>query len=263
MAVVVNSILLVCIACDRYMAVVRVTRGRWEPGKLFCLTCCALIWGMAAGVSSPMLTLYDYKEIYIAVNGTDGEVKYTPAHWCICEKVEESSLLKRNKLNFFYFQIENAFYFSVIFSFIFAPLLIFFLWLNSVVARAILNQGRRTPQRSERSSNNSESNSENPIALNVERKKRQMRLFRVLLLLMSVFFVCRLPAWIYTIYKLNNSADENIHWVLNYTFGVLVLLNCALNPYLYTFMTETIRLVAFLGAILTCKKDNGFILSSW
>jgi hypothetical protein len=88
MAVVVNSILLVCIACDRYMAVVRAMKGRWEPGKLFCLTCCALIWSMAAGVSTPMLTLYDHKKVYVQEDELeDGKVKYFPAFMCIADKV--------------------------------------------------------------------------------------------------------------------------------------------------------------------------------
>jgi hypothetical protein len=141
------------------------------------------------------------------------------------------------------------------------PLLLFFLWLNSVVARAILTRGRRIEQRAERSSNSCDNNSEHPITPN-ERHKRHIRVFRILLILMLVFFACRLPSWIYTIYKLNNSAEGNIIWVLSYAFGVLVLLNCALNPYLYSFMTETIRLVAFIGALLTCKKDNCFVLST-
>jgi hypothetical protein len=85
---------------------------------------------------------------------------------------------------------------------------------------------------------------------NRERYQRQVRLFKVILLLMFVFFICRLPSWIYTIYKLNNDADSNIHWVLNYSFGMLVLLNCALNPYLYTFMSETIKVVSFLGNVI-------------
>lgn len=142
------------------------------------------------------------------------------------------------------------------------PLLLFFLWFNSIVAKAILTRGRRIEQRSERSSNYVDYNSDHSIATNNERYKKHIRLFRILIILMLVFFLCRLPSWIYTIYKLNNSAEGSILWVLNYTFGILVLLNCALNPYLYSFMTETIRLVAFLGAILRCKKDNGFIIST-
>lgn len=83
-----------------------------------------------------------------------------------------------------------------------------------------------------------------------ERKRRQERLFRVILLLMSVFFLCRLPTWLFLIYQLNNDSSSPIHWILYFSLGALALLNCALNPYLYTFMSETIKLVSFLGNII-------------
>lgn len=75
-------------------------------------------------------------------------------------------------------------------------------------------------------------------------------MFKVILMLMVVFFLCRLPNWIYLLYKLNNSTQENIHWVLNYAFGLTVMANCMLNPFLYTFLSETIRLTTFLAGIV-------------
>lgn len=258
MSVVVNSILLVCISCDRYMAIVRIVKGQWEPGKLFSLTCCVLIWAMAAGVSSPMLTLYDYQSIYIrnepSEKGDNSTVKLYMGHLCASEQVNGSQVLEDWKCWEFSYslQTDNAYYFSIIFSFIFAPMLITFVWLNSIVAKEIYTRSRI--MREERCS------SEKPISHHCIRRKRQVRLFKVILVLMVVFLLCRMPSWVYTIYKLNNFSDSNVHWVLSYSFGILVLLNCALNPYLYTFMSETIRLMTLLGAILTCKKDNGFAL---
>jgi hypothetical protein len=84
----------------------------------------------------------------------------------------------------------------------------------------------------------------------IERKRRQERLFRVILVLMSVFFVCRLPTWIFLIYQLNSPTSDPIHWILYFSFGILASMNCALNPYLYTFMSETIKLVSFFGNII-------------
>lgn len=75
-------------------------------------------------------------------------------------------------------------------------------------------------------------------------------MFKVILALMAVFFVCRLPNWIYILYKLSNSSEGNIHWVLNYAFGLIVMVNCMLNPFLYTFLSETIRLTTFLIGII-------------
>jgi hypothetical protein len=92
MAVLVNSILLVCIAWDRYMTVVRIVKGSWEPGKLFCLTCCVLIWGFSAAVSSPLLTVYDYIRVYVVPlpdpEEKDPELTYYMAYLCGSDKVK-------------------------------------------------------------------------------------------------------------------------------------------------------------------------------
>lgn len=101
MSVVVNSILLVCISCDRYMAIVRIVKGHWEPGKLFSLTCCVLIWAMAAGVSSPMLTLYDFQSIYITKEPPSGEGDDLYAgHLCASETVNSFNFYRNSEKKF-------------------------------------------------------------------------------------------------------------------------------------------------------------------
>lgn len=84
----------------------------------------------------------------------------------------------------------------------------------------------------------------------IKRRQRQVRMFKVILTLMMVFFVCRLPTWIFLLYKLGVETEGNIHWMLNYIFGLGVLTNCMLNPFLYTFLSETIRLTTFLAEII-------------
>lgn len=73
------------------------------------------------------------------------------------------------------------------------------------------------------------------------REIRNLRMFTAILLLMSAFLICRLPTWFFLLYKLYYSATSNLSWILNYTFGLLSLFNCVLNPLLYTFLTETIQ----------------------
>lgn len=79
------------------------------------------------------------------------------------------------------------------------------------------------------------------------RQRRQMRMFKVILVLMSVFIVCRLPNWIFLLYKLSNNVSGRLNWLLLYSFGVLGLLNCMLNPLLYSFLSETIRITSHIG----------------
>lgn len=248
MVVLVNSILLVCISLDRYMAVVRIVKGSWEPSKILCVTCCVLIWGFSAAVSSPLLTMYEYFTAYIVpLPDPDEEnpvLTYYVRYLCGSQKAE------------------NGYFFAIIFSFIFVPLLVTFLWLNSVLAREVWRrridvsvsviESDNTSTITTASASKSQDSyvTSESTARRVERKQRQVRMFKVILALMLVFFICRLPHWIYVLYKLGNSTKANIFWVINYALGLVVMANCMLNPFLYTFLSETIRLTTFLTGIV-------------
>lgn len=77
-----------------------------------------------------------------------------------------------------------------------------------------------------------------------QRRHRQMRMFKVILVLMSVFIICRLPNWIFLLYKLSHKVSGRLNWLLVYCFAIMGLLNCMLNPLLYTFLGETIRVTS-------------------
>lgn len=83
------------------------------------------------------------------------------------------------------------------------------------------------------------------------REIRQMRMFKAVLSLMIVFIVCRMPTWIYLLVKLYNVSNTNVMWVLHYSFGLLSLANCVINPFLYTFLIETIQ---YSSRFLQCIK---------
>lgn len=66
-------------------------------------------------------------------------------------------------------------------------------------------------------------------------------MFKVIIVIMTTFFVCRLPTWIFLLIKLNNELTATGSYLVHFCFGILSLANCAVNPFLYTFLTETIR----------------------
>ena len=84
------------------------------------------------------------------------------------------------------------------------------------------------------------------------RKQRQMRMFKVIVVLMAVYLVCRIPSWIFLLYKLNHNASSNLAWVLQSIFGILALLNTALNPFLYMFLQKTIQATTLITNF--CRK---------
>jgi 7 transmembrane receptor (rhodopsin family) len=77
-----------------------------------------------------------------------------------------------------------------------------------------------------------------------ERQRRQMRMFKVILILMCVFIVCRLPNWIFLFCKLNFTLQERWLWLITYSLGILGIVNSMANPFLYTFLGEAIRFTA-------------------
>lgn len=83
---------------------------------------------------------------------------------------------------------------------------------------------------------------ESKTAPKTRREIRQLRMFVAILILMLTFLICRLPTWIFLLYKLYNQAKTNSLWMLHYWLGLLSITNCVLNPLLYTFLTETIQI---------------------
>lgn len=82
----------------------------------------------------------------------------------------------------------------------------------------------------------------------INRRKRQLRTFKTIIVLMLVFFVCRLPMWIFLLIKMIGVANTNAYWNLHYSFGILAMLNGVLNPLMYTFLGETIRFTQLIKA---------------
>lgn len=91
--------------------------------------------------------------------------------------------------------------------------------------------------------------SETRRSTDIQRRQRQMRMFKVILVLMSTFILCRLPNWIFLLYKLNNHVSGRLNWILLYSFALTGILNCMLNPLLYTFLSETIRITSRIGSV--------------
>lgn len=91
LAILVNSFTLVGIAIDRYLAVVRWVNGTWEPSKLFCGAAAVFVWGLAAGISSPMISSYFIAEFFIITTDPNNKshwIDVTEAEMCTSIKVK-------------------------------------------------------------------------------------------------------------------------------------------------------------------------------
>lgn len=79
---------------------------------------------------------------------------------------------------------------------------------------------------------------------------QRLRTFKVVIFLMLVFTACRLPFWLFNIIKLSFVNSEKCHWLMLYGFNALALLNCSINPFLYTFLQPTLRVLGRLGRFI-------------
>ncbi|KAG4066527.1 hypothetical protein HA402_007163 [Bradysia odoriphaga] len=138
---------------------------------------------------------------------------------------------------------------------------------NTVISNDPLKDGDRTlrpPLNGSvemSTSTSSQTNNNTEKTAKTGREIRQLRMFKVVIVLMITFFVCRLPTWIFLLYKLFNVANRNFHWMLQYSLGLLSITNCVLNPLMYTFLTETIQcsfvFVSKIKHIASCRCYKG------
>uniref|UniRef100_A0A182QW88 G-protein coupled receptors family 1 profile domain-containing protein n=1 Tax=Anopheles farauti TaxID=69004 RepID=A0A182QW88_9DIPT len=320
MAVLVNSITLVAIALDRYMAVRSLVKGIWEPNGWFCATCAVLIWGLAAGIASPMLTLYEVYDIVVLTTDSQQPIEIVNGYYMATICATDKS--------------KNSYYFVIVFVVIFLPLLGAFCWLNGVIARAFWTRRKpvvggelKGPRKCAPSSTGHSSNDKKtlttvtthpivekrtpasvftsnctcphhqttaivgeqttqtdaagvlpsakqhqqqhqqqssaqgqPSEAISNRRRRQVHMFKAIVALMLVFFVCRLPMWVFLLVKMVGEANTSAYWNLHYSFGILAMVNAVLNPLMYTFLTETIRFTLFVKAycvracVQPCRK---------
>jgi hypothetical protein len=291
-ALLANSITLVAIALDRYIAVGKIIKQTWDPTMMWCVITALFIWALSAGISSPMFTLYELYNVLILIpdpNNSTIPVDYSIAQVCATNKTES-------------FQ-----YFLFIFAFIFTPLLIAFVWLNIVIAKEIWDRrhpisqvtvvrskqvssdkktsetnmvqgggsSNRTvstisnnvpsekPQKSFGSKNRGnysttsstvKTKSQDPVHNDSRnrREQRQLRMVKVIVVIMTIFFICRLPNWAFLLVKLQVRLVGKIYWVVHYSLGILSMASCLLNPFVYTFLSETIQFTTFMAAV--CRK---------
>lgn len=200
-----------------------------------------------------MSILYDYRTLNVVfMNGTQPLYMETLA---ICVTLQKQELMIYN---------------ICVALTIFFPLVVLFFWLYYHIAELVWRHRKplatlfhkkedNSTETSTSQVKTSESATSNSVHAHLQRMtrhnknmhvERKIRTFKIIVVLMLVFLLCRFPYHIFTIMKLvNNSYNEHKHWVITYVFNGLVLLNCALNPFLYTFLNPTLNVLIKLHKI--------------
>ncbi|EFA08792.1 hypothetical protein TcasGA2_TC006483 [Tribolium castaneum] len=142
-------------------------------------------------------------------------------------------------------------YYIVMVILIFLSLLMIFLWFYYNIAFLVWKH-RKPVTSSFQNESSAVENSSSHLEVKMKsvknvgknrniRVERKIRTFKVLVTLMLVFIICRLPYFTVFILKLSLTDDYGLWtWYLNYAFMALHILNCCLNPLLYTFLNQTL-----------------------
>ncbi|RZC43337.1 7tm 1 domain containing protein, partial [Asbolus verrucosus] len=130
-------------------------------------------------------------------------------------------------------------YYIIMVIIVFLPLLLVFLWFYYNIASLIWKH--RNPLSTIFKNSKLDNVSLKNRDIRVERK---IRTFKIIITLMIVFIVCRLPYFTIFILKLSLPSKEVglWTWILNYVFTAFQIVNCCLNPLLYTFLNQTLAI---------------------
>lgn len=127
-----NSFTLVMIAFDRYLALNKLVKGKWEPEVTACTVLFLFIWAIAGGISSSALWNYKLRAVYILVaddpHNPTTAIDFYEAHMCVADKDV------------------NGRYYVLVFAFVFVPSTLVFIWLNTIIAREIWERRKAIQQ---------------------------------------------------------------------------------------------------------------------
>ncbi|KAJ8948636.1 hypothetical protein NQ318_022702 [Aromia moschata] len=251
-----SSVALLVIALDRYQNVIYALSKRWNPQPLTCIGVAVVLWLVCAVLSYPMYIYFQYEPInilYIGPSSFEQEPVLEPAHMCVA--------VIKSRLTVYY--VTMAFL-------IFLPIVLIFFWFYYKIAALIwkhrkplslrfhkFQKGAEPEDSSSTKTTELSSTLDKTLKSAIKKGKnvqveRKIRTFKIVLVLMITFTCCRLPYWSYYVVKVVGKVRGDIAWNLHFAFLALNMLNCTLNPLLYTFLNQTIRALKMLNDFM-CK----------
>ncbi|XP_030756668.1 somatostatin receptor type 5-like isoform X2 [Sitophilus oryzae] len=239
-----SSLALFVIALDRYHNVIHAFSKKWDPGLLYCLLGALALWLVCAGMSYPMSTFYFY--IPLVVNNEN-------VFLCSGTSNTKSEILS------YYSSINVLFFF---------PVISMFFWFYYKIALLIWRHRKPvTNERCQEVTDISTTSVRSPVPRikSIMKKRnlqmeRKMRTFKIVVVLIFAFIGCRMPHWLFMLYNLLKEVPASIAWNLRFSFIALNLFNCVLNPFLYTYLGQTIyifrKINDFMCKICCCCCSN-------
>lgn len=203
-----------------------------------------------------MAIIYSHVKVYI-INTKAENATFIPIYMCI---INDPTM--------------KDYYFIIVFSFLFVPVLLACLGLYTTIAIFIWrrrkpgsapitiprsSQGKKDGKsqtsnyttsstqgtnlslesiQNAENSNISQSNTKNMTKTKSLHSQKKVRSFKIILSLMAIFFICRLPSWILNLINIKYELQGEYEWLLPHIFSILSVINSAINPFLYCFLKE-------------------------
>ncbi|XP_045477350.1 neuropeptide Y receptor type 2 [Harmonia axyridis] len=256
-----SSMALLLIAMDRYRTIVKAMNKRWDPRMIYCISGGFLGWVLCACLSVPMYVYYTHILVLVIFLDENGNIpdNYQQEVLYMCVVVDKEPL-------------RNSYIIMIVF--VFVPLLVVFFWFYYSIAQLIWRHRKpveaAATSRTETSTTEStvtktaDKNGQNVLTTNQnEQMKKKLRTFKVILVLITTFVVCRLPFWAFTTIKLSYVVKGYAVWRINCLISALNLTSTILNPLLYTYLNVTVKvaskIVKELNTFLCCLfSDDEF-----
>ncbi|XP_066259637.1 QRFP-like peptide receptor [Euwallacea similis] len=239
-----SSLALLVIAIDRYHNVIYALNPKWDPELWKCVEGAIILWGICFGISYPMSTFYFHLPARIISSGEN-------VYFCMGTNNTRGAI--------------KVYYVSVALLF-FLPLITMFVWFYYKIAILLWKLRKpvssKSTTRIEEPDNTSSSKSfshcsNSSMLKNALRRKKnpqmqkKIRTFRIVIVLILAFNLFRMPYWVLWLVKLlTNVRGTNAVWRTTLIFTILNLANCAMNPFLYTYLNQT---------IYVCLKVHEFV----
>lgn len=165
----------------------------------------------------------------------------------------------------------SRYYFFIIFTIIFLPLLIAFIVLYGSIARMMWLRRRAdksiqgsvsastldTNIETQVTQDSGQIKAQTTLKSTRSQSQKKVRIFSIILIIMATFIILRLPQWIFIVVTMlpHQRFSGNIWWVVKYLLSSLTLANTALNPFIYSFLNETMNLKSNLASGLKYLKN--------
>lgn len=153
---------------------------------------------------------------------------YEDTHLCLATQQQKSKL---------------AIYTISLIVVVFLPVILIFIWFYYNIA-LMLWRHRKKFQETTKGGNNIVTES------NIASSNKKLKSFVVIIVLTVAFVSFRLPSYIFNIVIMSNVYETSFVWNMVFSLNCLMIVNCILNPLLYTFLNQTVNILHRLQGVM-------------